>query len=91
MSDSAYTTKLIDIIDEYYLYYSGPVGSIICGEAFEEWANQHSNLHYGFLPRYIDLLLAEIPPKQQAQFVEDLKGDETISSFIALNDYLNSL
>lgn len=91
MTDSDYANKLVAIVDELYIYQAGPIGGLICDEALEKWKAQYGEIHHGQLPIYINQLLAELPEKQQRAFIDDLKQNETISSFIALEKYLNSL
>ncbi len=60
-------------IDSIFLTYVGPVGAILCEEAFEEWKQEAKTGLYE-VSNYIKMLAVQIPDNnQQLQFEEKAK------------------
>jgi hypothetical protein len=56
--------KICRSIDKLFLTYVGPVGSLLCEEAFIQWRQTHKP---GALeiPYYIDMLAAQVPDNEK--------------------------
>lgn len=90
--DSAYTEKLITIVDDVYTRHAGPFASIICDDALDKWREKERVLHFMHLPAYIDELISELPDDRlKREFVISLRESEEITSHIALQTYLEKL
>lgn len=91
VTDNLYAKKLADVIQEVYIYQTGPIGGLICEEMFEKWASGQQRQNFNLLPQYIDMLLEELPDDKQKQaFIEGLKEEEAIINIPAISQYLDT-
>jgi hypothetical protein len=52
--------KICRSIDNLFLTYVGPVGSLLCGEVFSQWKATHKPSPLE-IPYYIDMLAEQVP------------------------------
>ncbi len=63
--------KICHSIDNLFLSYVGPVGTLLCEEVFTQWKETHKPSPLE-IPYYIDMLAVQVPDNEKkSQFAKE--------------------